>query len=257
MKSSRSLMRRAYPRPQRNRSSSAGRRSDAAPGPSSSVTRWLEPSYHHRGLGPRPCARARSAAAATASAVASAVARSSRPLGVGPPAPVVQRQQPGGADRHVHLAQPPGPAERVADHHGGPPREAGAQLAGRAVGVGRQQDRVALGGVGLVHAPRWRRSGRGGSRRSARRGRRATAWRSRRAPPAPAAGPCRARRPARGRARRASTEASSRTRPSALDTTLWATTSTSPRSKDGGAGQQRAPGRRRRRPRAGRARHGR
>ena len=75
--------------------------------------------------------RTRSAAAAASSATAIQVACSSRPVGVGAPAPVVERRASRRADRDVALAVAPRAAEGVGDHDAGaaPAARAGARAA--------------------------------------------------------------------------------------------------------------------------------
>ena len=101
-----------------------------------------------------------------------------------------------------------------------------------ASGSSRQQD----DGLGARRCstgrrPRSRTRTRDGCGRSGGRGRRAGARWSRRGWPGRGAGPCRARRRARGRAPEGSTSASRRTRPSAFETTLCAITRTSLRPR--------------------------
>ena len=65
----------------------------------------LEPAHAAPPARASPCARTRSAAAAASSAIAITVACSSRPVGVRPPAPVLQRREAGAADRDLALAR--------------------------------------------------------------------------------------------------------------------------------------------------------
>ena len=102
-------------------------------------------------------ARTRSAAPATWSASAIQVAESVRPLAVEAAAPVLERLQPGAAERDLLLAVSPGAPEGVADEHrrrgAAQLAQALAQRAGGAVGIVRKQhERVRRGGVGGVDA---------------------------------------------------------------------------------------------------------
>ena len=106
---------------------------------------------------PLSLSRTRSAAAAASSAIAIRVASSSRPSASRAAAPVVERGEAGAADRDLGLAQPPGAAEAVGDRRPRPDArrraDLGADAAGRGVGVlGQQADRVRLGQVGAVDA---------------------------------------------------------------------------------------------------------
>ena len=78
--------------------------------------------------------------------------------GVGLAAVIAQRDDAGRADRGVGLAGPPGPAHGVGDDHAdagpAPLPQPLAQLAGRAVGILRQQHDGAGGGVRGVHPGR-------------------------------------------------------------------------------------------------------
>ena len=95
-------------------------------------------------------------AAATSSASATTVASSSRPWWSVVAAEVDERRDARAADRDVHDAATPGPAERVRDHDGDLDAEPFAQLAAeplrRAVRVLRQQREEPLLDVGGVDA---------------------------------------------------------------------------------------------------------
>ena len=137
----------------------------AAPGPSSARHEALQAREPRRPGSLRLLARARSAAAATSSATAISVAASSRPSPVAAPAPVVERRQPGAADRDVGLAQPPRPAEAVGDHDRRARRrcrgDLGADPPRRGVGVlGQQRHAFVAAGRSRRRCRRWRRSSR-------------------------------------------------------------------------------------------------
>ena len=115
-------------------------------------------------------------------------------LGVDRARVAVQHGEPGRADGHVGLPDPPGPAHRVGDHHrdldAEPAAQLGAQPGGAAVRVGRQQRQLVAPHVGAVDAGRGLHDARACRPRSA----------SGRGGPAPARS---RRRPAPGAARRA------------------------------------------------------
>ena len=72
-------------------------------------------------------------------------------MGVGPTAPVVERPQPGAADRHVGLPDAPRAPEAVGDHRRAPTAcggDRGPQVARRGVGIlGQQDDGLVAGNV--------------------------------------------------------------------------------------------------------------
>ena len=100
-------------------------------------------------------------AAAISSARATMVASSTRPPASFVPRRSIERRQAGGADRHVHDAAPPGPAERVGDDDGDRDAEARRQRGPDALGAARPGPRAAASGTPRPRStrrrPRWRR----------------------------------------------------------------------------------------------------
>ena len=179
-------------------------------------------------------------------------------LAVGAPAPVVERRQPGAADRDVGLAEPPGRPKLSAITTAGrgartPPASSRADPARRGVGVdGQQGDSVVAGDVRGVDAgvgadpARVRLDDQHAAlgadhRRDSRRG---------------SARPARGSLPSRSASSTASPpgldSARRRTRPSAFETTFCETTTTSP-SREPSRGPRRRSARRAGLPRRSRA----
>ena len=184
--------------------------------------------------------RTRSAAAAASSAMAITVAASSRPSASSRP-----RQSSAGARPAQPIATSAWPmrhgaAERVGDHDRA--AELAPQRAGRGVGVERAAARAVPGapGVGRVDAGVGAHEAVAGAADEPAAVGAQDLVRTRRGSPARGAGPCRARRPAARASQPGSTSASRTIRPSAFETTLWAT-----RARRSGAGRRRAAAARR------------
>ena len=179
-----------------------------APGPSSAVTKRPSPRTIAAGHA-RSLSRTRSAAAATSSATAITVAASSRPMRSRRPRQSSSGSQAGAADRDVRLAEPPGAAEAVGDHHGRarrPPRraisarirraEASGVLGQQGDAIRRREFEASMPALAQIQPLRV------SDDQDAALGAHHAAG-SRTGPARPGAGPCRAARPARWPARRA------------------------------------------------------
>ena len=228
---------------QRKRSSSAGRLSGAAPGPSSARDQLGQPrddrAGHARVLVPAEVGRRGELVGDRDHRRGQLAA-----LAVAPAAPVRERLDPGAADRDVRLAQPPGAAEAVGDHHrrrgAGGGRDLRADAPGRRVGVDGQQRDLALGRGWRSRFRRWRRPSRRlvsvistpalGAHHS--RALREHQLDQRRVL-------VEARRQLAGVARRARPRSSRRSRPSALETAFWEITTISSSPGSPALGDQR------------------
>ena len=213
---------------QRNRSSAGGRTISVA----------ADAGRSHSGSTPRSTAAGMprslpitiSAAPASSSATHTSVASRIRPCGVGGAPEVDDAGHAGDADGHVGDPAAPGATEGVGDddphRHPVPVEQRLADPAGRPVRVDGQQGRGPGVHVGQVHA------GVGADEAMARLGDQQVARAGARCAPTPA-------RPVRAWPSGSSASMGT-TRPSALDTTFWVTTTTSPSTRPPGTAGRRA-----------------